>query len=119
MKKHSIYQWVPAILVIYIIYLVFLGSIFAEEKKDATLISGMIDRFEDGQLAVILIESKGEEIQLPKTNLPKGSQEGMWIILQQSAYGYTVISHDNEKTGRAYRKNARLRNKGEKSNEQN
>lgn len=42
---------------------------------------GMLDRIEDGDLAVVLIEEIQQEIILPFNNLPEGVQEGMWLIV--------------------------------------
>jgi len=110
MKKHFFLQLILIISTI-IICFIFLDALFAEEKIDTTLVRGMIDRKEDNNLAVILIPDLDRQLIIPENELPKGSREGMWVILQQSTNGYTVLSHDDEKTRRIFRENLRLRNR--------
>lgn len=69
---------------------------------------GVIDRFADNDLAVILIESISKEIHIPKKDLPKGSTVNTWFILKEAGDTYTIVSIDEEKTATATKKSERL-----------
>lgn len=59
---------------------------------------GVIDRFTDGNKAVILIESIGKEIVVSQKDLPQGAKPHDWVRLQQTKDTFQVISIDREKT---------------------
>ncbi|MBT2581434.1 DUF3006 domain-containing protein [Planococcus sp. ISL-109] len=42
---------------------------------------GVLDRFEDGGVAVIIAEEAGREFHVPLRYLPEGSKRGMWFRL--------------------------------------
>lgn len=59
---------------------------------------GYLDRIEDNDNAVILIEAKNTEIILPLGELPTGSTEKTWLHLEQENDTFKVISIDYETT---------------------
>lgn len=69
---------------------------------------GVIDRFADNDLAVILIESVNKELHIPKKDLPKGSTVNTWLTLKETSGTYTIVSIDEEKTAAATKKSERL-----------
>ncbi len=69
---------------------------------------GVIDRFADNDLAVILIESMNKELHIPRKDLPKGSTVNTWLTLQEKNGAYTIISIDEEKTVDAAQKAGHL-----------
>lgn len=42
---------------------------------------GVLDRFEDGGVGVIIAEEAGREFHVPLRYLPEGSKRGMWFTL--------------------------------------
>lgn len=61
-------------------------------------IKGVLDRFENNDQAVILIEDKKEELIINRRKLPAGSDINTWFHLQKNGERYEVISIDQEKT---------------------
>lgn len=59
---------------------------------------GVLDRIEDQDLAVILIEEKKKEIILPLDRLPPNSKEGTWFRMSKEDGTYKVLAIDEEKT---------------------
>lgn len=59
---------------------------------------GYLDRIEDNNLAVILIEEINEEIIIPLDELPEGSTENTWLQLEKTDDSFQVIAIDDEKT---------------------
>jgi len=59
---------------------------------------GYLDRIEDNDLAVILIEEINEEIIIPLDELPEGSTENTWLQLEKTDDSFQVIAIDDEKT---------------------
>ena len=59
---------------------------------------GYLDRIEDNDLAVILIEDINEEIIIPLDQLPEGSTENTWLQLEKTDDSFQVIAIDDEKT---------------------
>ncbi|HLS06634.1 MAG TPA: DUF3006 domain-containing protein [Bacillota bacterium] len=59
---------------------------------------GVIDRFADGNQAVILIEAIGKEIVVSQDDLPSGAKAHDWVKLRKVNNTYVVVSIDHEKT---------------------
>ncbi|MFD2044775.1 DUF3006 domain-containing protein [Ornithinibacillus salinisoli] len=63
---------------------------------------GVIDRFEDNNKVVILIEEINEELIVDKSTLPQGSEIDTYLNLKKQANGeITVISIDKKATKKA------------------
>ena len=73
-----------------------------------TKVKGVLDRFEDQDIAVILIEELNKEILLPKSKLPGGSRESIWFNIVVIQNAYKIISIDYEKTKEEALKSADL-----------
>ncbi|MEZ0480851.1 DUF3006 domain-containing protein [Planococcus sp. SSTMD024] len=76
---------------------------------------GVLDRFEDGGVAVIIAEQAGREFHVPLRYLPEGSRQGMWFKLSIES-GLVVdveadLAQTNERTEKAEELMARLRSK--------
>ncbi len=76
---------------------------------------GVLDRFEDGGVAVIIAEQAGREFRVPLRYLPEGSRQGMWFTLTIEAGRVVDVETDlaqtAERTGKAEQLMARLRRK--------
>ncbi|MBU9672487.1 DUF3006 domain-containing protein [Planococcus sp. CP5-4] len=76
---------------------------------------GVLDRFEDGGVAVIIAEQAGREFHVPLRYLPEGSRQGMWFRLSIEAGRVVDIEADltqtNERAAKAEELMAKLRNK--------
>lgn len=80
---------------------------------------GYLDRIEDGEKAVIIVEEKGFEIILPVRNLPEGSRVNSWFRISEENGDFSFVLDEeerkrkellaNELTG-----NLRMRSKGSK-----
>lgn len=57
---------------------------------------GMLDRIEDGCLAVILIEELQKEIVLPAAWLPEGSEVHSWFDIELDGHQIRSIALDAE-----------------------
>ncbi|MDN7246760.1 DUF3006 domain-containing protein [Planococcus shenhongbingii] len=57
---------------------------------------GTLDRIEDGQLAVILLEEEQREIVLPVQYLPKGSRVHSWFEIVMDGEEIISITLDEE-----------------------
>lgn len=62
---------------------------------------GIIDRIEDGQYAVILIDRLQKEFVLPVAELPFGSKEGSIISIELSGSSIRVLSIEEDETIKA------------------
>lgn len=69
---------------------------------------GVLDRFTDNDLAVILIESINKELVVPKKELPQGSKVNTWFTLKEQQGSYTIVSIDEQKTTSAADKSKNL-----------
>lgn len=69
---------------------------------------GVLDRFEDNNLAVILIEEINKELNIPANNLPSNSKEGTWFLIEERQGEYHIVSIDAEKTRNQAQKSADL-----------
>ncbi|MDE4084884.1 DUF3006 domain-containing protein [Planococcus maritimus] len=76
---------------------------------------GVLDRFEDGGVAVIIAEQAGREFHVPLRYLPEGSRAGMWFTLSIESGRVVDIEADltqtNERADKAEELLARLRSK--------
>lgn len=72
------------------------------------MLKGVLDRIEDG-FAVILIEELKEEIIISEHNLPTGSKEGTWLIIEQNNDQFRIVKIDEEATRAAFEKSKSLR----------
>lgn len=80
---------------------------------------GYLDRIEDGEKAVIIVEEQGFEIILPVRNLPEGSRVNSWFRISEENGDFSFVLDEeerkrkellaNELTG-----NLRMRSKGSK-----
>lgn len=80
---------------------------------------GFLDRIEDNQLAVILMEEINKEIIIPVEELPEGSKENTWLHMEKSNGSYQAVAIDKEKTTKEAQKSkdllARLRARSKES----
>ncbi len=80
---------------------------------------GMLDRIEDGQFAVILIEGLQKEVTLPVSWLPEGSHVNSWFNIELEGEKITSIALDTETTAvqadKAFELMGRLKAKQRKS----
>lgn len=76
---------------------------------------GVLDRFEDGGVAVIIAEQAGREYHVPLRYLPVGSRQGMWFTLSIEDGRVVDIEVDltqaKERMDKAEELMARLRSK--------
>ena len=72
---------------------------------------GVLDRFESEDQAVILIEEIQKALIIPKDELPKGSEQGTWFLIEEKNNQYKIISIDYETTRRQQEKADRLMEK--------
>ncbi len=63
---------------------------------------GVVDRIVDN-IAVVIFEDQGVELNVPMQHLPEGTIEGTWL-----AIGFTI---DEEQTSDMYKKNKTLLDK--------
>ncbi|HLR40837.1 MAG TPA: DUF3006 domain-containing protein [Virgibacillus sp.] len=54
---------------------------------DTVTAHGVLDRMEDNEQAVILIEDLGEELIVPRQDLPLGSKANMWFLIEKNNEG--------------------------------
>ncbi len=77
----------------------------------------VIDRYE-GDYAVIVFEENDKKINYPKNNLPKGSKEGDWLLIDFQGDKIIKVSLDYQSKEDAKKRIAekleKLRNKGNK-----
>lgn len=59
---------------------------------------GVLDRYTDNGLAVILLEDNQVELHVQEEELPESSEEGVWYRIQRNAGVYSVLSIDWAKT---------------------
>lgn len=57
---------------------------------------GILDRIEDGQLAVILLEEERREIVLPIHYLPEGSRVNSWFEIMMDGEEIISLALDEE-----------------------
>jgi len=72
---------------------------------------GVLDRFESEDQAVILIEEIQKALIIPKDELPKGSEQGTWFLIEEKNNQYKIISIDYETTRRQQEKADQLMEK--------
>ncbi|SHG35915.1 DUF3006 domain-containing protein [Ornithinibacillus halophilus] len=59
---------------------------------------GILDRFEDQDKAVILIEDEKEEVIIPASDLPEGSKVNTYFKMEKQDGTYRIISIDESAT---------------------
>jgi hypothetical protein len=72
---------------------------------------GVLDRFEENDQAIILIEEIQKALVIPRSDLPKGSEQGTWFLIENKNANYRIISIDHETTKRQKEKSNRLMEK--------
>lgn len=60
--------------------------------------NGILDRFEENNKAVILIEEIDEELIVPVEKLPKGSVVNTYFSIEKKDGEYQIVSIDNTTT---------------------
>lgn len=88
------------------ISLMLLLSIGSSTKT--TLYQGVLDRFEDKDHAVILIENLETTLIVPIHSLPLKSQKNMWFIVEFIEGTYRVASIDYKATENQVHKTSEL-----------
>lgn len=72
---------------------------------------GILDRIEDGDQAVILIEEIQKALVIPMCELPKGSKEGTYFNVEEKGGQYHVLSINKEATEKEAQKSIDLMEK--------
>lgn len=72
---------------------------------------GVLDRFEDNNKAVILIEEQHDEWIVPIEELPQGSQVNTWFTLKKTGNQYHILSIDKDTTEKQKENASDLMNK--------
>lgn len=72
------------------------------------MMKGVLDRFEDNDLAVILIEEMNKELNIPVNNLPPNSKEGTWFQIEERQGEFHIVSIDMEMTNKQAERSADL-----------
>lgn len=57
----------------------------------------VVDRIVDGKTAVLLVGSQEAELHVPVEQLPRGAQDGTWVILDSAA---RIVGIDRDLTER-------------------
>jgi len=70
---------------------------------------GVLDRFENPEQAVILLEKEGLEITVPRSKLPPGSTEGTWFNIKRTPSEVNILSIDSQMTERECTVSSHLR----------
>jgi hypothetical protein len=76
---------------------------------------GVLDRMEDGEQAVILIETNNKTIIVSQKTLPVGSQINMWFNIELVNHTYRILSIDDYETEKNHQKSTHLMNKVRKN----
>jgi hypothetical protein len=88
------------IILEYGIFGTILGSRDFELVNETEItISGVLDRWESDESAVILIEESNMEIVVPKHNLPIGSRVNSWfqIVMEDDVIEHILIDYEKTK----------------------
>jgi len=92
--------------------LAIIFMMYSINSADGDAIHGVLDRMEDNEQAVILIEDRGEELIVPKQDLPLGSKANTWFLIEKNNGGKLGrISLDYKTTIEEAKKVKRLRKK--------
>lgn len=70
---------------------------------------GVLDRFEAAEQAVILLEKEGDEIIIPRQDLPPGSTEGTWFNIKRTPSEMCILGIDRQMTEREFAESNHLR----------
>lgn len=71
------------------------------------IVPGYVDRVE--QLAVILLETRHEEIIVPEESLLPDSEEGIWVDVEVDEDTYKITAINEEKTANTTKRITELR----------
>lgn len=76
--------------------------VFADDSESISAqfsdtMKGVLDRIE-GNLAVILIEARKEEVVVPMCELPAGSEEGTWFTIEMIDEEFEIVENDERTT---------------------
>ncbi len=74
------------------------------EKELKLRMRGFLDRVEDGEQAVILIDDIQKALVIPMAELPKGSKEGTYFNIEEKSGQFRVLSIDKRATEREAKK---------------
>lgn len=74
-------------------------------------VKGYLDRIEDNEKAVILIEEENTEIVVPIDELPGGSKEKTWFHIVEENGSFKIISIDDDMTEQKKRQSSDLMKK--------
>ncbi len=69
---------------------------------------GILDRFEDTNKAVILMEETKEEVVIPAEQLPEGSSQNTYFNMEKVDDEYQVVSIDEATTQKEAEKSSDL-----------
>ncbi|MFD1037490.1 DUF3006 domain-containing protein [Virgibacillus byunsanensis] len=72
---------------------------------------GVLDRFEDNDKAVILIEEEMKALVIPAEELPKGSEINTYFNIKEKNGDYKILSIDQETTEKEAQKASNLMEK--------
>jgi len=72
---------------------------------------GVLDRIEDNDMAVILIEEINKELIIPLHELPCSSKESTWFNIEKKGDAFEVISIDSKTTSQEAEKSTDLMKK--------
>lgn len=81
------------------------------EKERGMFVKGVLDRIEDGNQAVILIDKVQTALVIPLEDLPKGSEVNTIFRIKERNGQYQIVSIDHETTRRQAQKTAELMEK--------
>ncbi len=70
-----------------ILTIIFMMYSINPADEDMVTALGVLDRIEDNEQAVILIEDLGEELIVPRQDLPLGSKENTWFLIEKNNEG--------------------------------
>lgn len=80
-------------------------------KQKPNVVNGVIDRIEEDERAVILMEEERKEITLPIDELPNDTREGSWVKIKVTEKGDLILSIHEENTRDEFENSKRLREK--------
>ncbi len=66
--------------------------------SDKQWVSAVIDRIVDGMTAVLLLEDQEGELLVPIEDIPPGSVDGQWLLLEMEDGLVVGVTFDEQKT---------------------
>ncbi|HLQ70383.1 MAG TPA: DUF3006 domain-containing protein [Bacillota bacterium] len=97
------------LIVLISVCIIFVSVLNAAASSDT--VYGVLDRYTDNGLAVILLEDRKEEWMVQKDELPASSREGVWFLIRKNVGMYSILSIDWEKTKKAAEQSQKLMEK--------